>query len=512
MKTLRLTLAFIVLAVSIVSCQKDFSFEAGNAKGSLGKTTAGDCDPIFVGGIFYQDTVMKSSNFVDVQIDFTKIGTYTIKTDTVNGYSFSIIGNTGTLGVNTVRLFAKGKPLAPGFDIFTVKFDGTQCTFNSQVIVGTGGGGGGGTAAVFSFGGAPTTCAPVTLGGTYTSGVAMVAANTVTIPVTVTTLGTYSITTIANGVTFSSSPSSMFTALGAGTIILTATGTPPTSATPVSFNYPINSGTSACSFDVPYAATPAGGAAVFTYTCTPPNINGSYTTNVAMGPSNTISVPVNVTTVGSYNNIIIGPVNGVTFSSGTGFLMSLGASSITLTASGTPTIAAAPFTNFPVPTCASSTDIAIPVALDGTLSFVNGGMTKSFNFIQVSDSAVEAPFPPLPGGFSITVVGKATAGAGLEQFEFTIFRPNTYFVNASTYSINSLASFIVVDATYTTTTGAKYNVQTDIVPQTPNFTITINTITPTRVLGSFSGATLTGVSPTTGTYIIQSGMFDLPLQ
>ena len=80
MKTIRLILAFLSLGVAITSCQKDLSFEGGNAKGSLGKTTAGDCDPILVNGLYYKDTTMKASNFVDVQIDFTKIGIYNIKT------------------------------------------------------------------------------------------------------------------------------------------------------------------------------------------------------------------------------------------------------------------------------------------------------------------------------------------------------------------------------------------------------------------------------------------------
>ena len=509
MKTLRLILTFLALGAVFASCQKDFSFEGGNAKGSLGKTVIGDCDPINVNGLYYKDTILKSSNFVDVQIDFTKIGVYSISTDTINGYSFSTNGSTGSLGLNTIRLIGKGKPLATGFNIFTVKFDGTTCTFSTQVQMGTGGGGGGGAGnAVFTFGGAPATCTGAVLGGTYTSGVAMLPANNVTIPVTVTTAGAYTITTTANGVTFTGS--GMLNTVGPASIVLTATGTPPISTTAVVANYPIASGTSNCSFNVTYAATPAGGPAVFTYTCSPPNINGSYVVNVPTGATNTISVPVNVTTVGSYNNITIGPVNGITFSSGSGFLATLGASTITFTASGTATPAAFPFTNFSAPTC--TTDFSIPFSSGGMLSFVSGGVTKTFNFIQVSDSSVEAPLSPFPAGYSISVSGNSTAGIGGEKFEFNIFRPNTYFTNGSTYNINSFASFIYVDATYTNSVGDVYDVSTDVTTQTPNFTITINTITPTRVSGTFSGTILTGVAPTTGIYTIASGNFDLPLQ
>ena len=507
MKTLRLILALFVIALAITSCQKDFSFEAGNAKGSLGKTTAGDCDPIFVNGLYYIDTTMKATNFVDVQVDFSKIGTYTIKTDTINGYSFATTGSTGTLGLNTIRLFAKGKPIASGFDIFTVKFDGTQCAFNVGVIVGIGGGGGGTGAAVFSFGGGPAVCSGATLGGTYTSGVTMTAANNVTIPVTVTTAGTYTVTTSANGVTFSGSGT--FTTTGSASLVLTAAGTPPTSATAVNTTYPISSGTSNCSFGVAYAATPAGGAAVFTFNCGfSPTINGTFAVGINTA-GNTVTIPINpVTTAGTYN--ISTALNGVTLSN-MGFLAA-GATSLTLNASGTPTTAAYQFTNFMISygTPASTCSITIPFTY-GTLNFVNAGVTKNFTFNQAADSAVEAAFPPFPAGYSINVTGTATVDPMLDKFEFNIFRPNTYFVNGSTYDINSLASFSGVEATYTNAAGVVYTVTPAVIPQTPNFTVTITAITPNRVTGTFSAGTLTAVPPATGTYVIQSGAFDLPL-
>jgi hypothetical protein len=610
MKTLRLILAFLIIGIAISSCQKDVSFEGGNAKGSLGKTTAGDCDPIFVNGLFYKDTTMNASNFVDVQIDFTKIGIYNIKTDTVNGYSFVASGSTGTLGLNTIRLFGKGKPLAPGFNVFTVKYDGSQCSFTVQVTALTGGGTG---AAVYAFGGSPGACTGAVLGGTYISGVPMAATNNVTIPITVTTAGTYNITTIANGVTFSgsgvlttASTSIVLTATGtsamsatpvntnypiasgtsncsfdvpyaatpaggaavytfggaactgfvlagtytsgttmtaantvmipvtvttAGTynitttangvtfagsgmltltttsIILTATGTPAISATAVNTNYPINSGTSTCSFTVPYAATTAGGAAVFTFNCgaVSPVINGTYTVGVPMGGANSITIPITLTTPGTYN-ITVTAVNGVSFS-GLGSLPA-GATSLTLLASGTGTAAATPFTNFTVTSGASNCMFTIPfapAAATGTLSFLSGATLKTFNANQLALNQT-ATAPAI--GFEIIFGGDASSAASnVESLAIYINKPTAFA--PGTFTVNTLpTNGIFLDVTYTDPSNTDYLISSGATTQTPGFTVVITSLSATRIIGTFSGTLKdAGGVP----FVITGGIFDLPL-
>jgi hypothetical protein len=502
MKTLRLILAFLTLGIAISSCQKDISFEGGNAKGSLGKTTAGDCDPILVNGLYYKDTVMKASNFVDVQIDFTKIGIYNIKTDTVNGYSFVATGSTGTQGLNTVRLFGKGKPLAAGFNIFTVKFDGSQCSFTVSVTVVTGGGGGGGTgAAVFTFGGSPGTCTGSVLGGTYTSGVAMTPANNVTIPVTVTTAGTYNITTISdNGVIFSGTGS--LSTAGAQTITLFAAGSP---TAPLTANYPISSGTSNCSFGVTYLA--AGSLAAFTFNCGPtgssPVINGTYTVGVPTNGTNSLTLPITLLTPGSYN-ISITAVNGFGFS-GSGNIPA-GATSITLlaTPSSEPNASAAPFTNFTITSGASNCMFTIPVA--SALYFNNGvsGPLKTFNF---NAGAINGSATPLPG-FKLEVGGDATnSPTNPESFTFTINKA-TAFAAAATYNVNSLATGIIMDVTYTNSTGTDFAITSAVTPQTPGFNIVITSLTATRVVGTFDGTLKDGMG---NPFVITGGNFNLPL-
>src|SRR5205085_8566321 len=99
----------------IASCQKELDFETDvNAHGSLKSNTAGDCLPSTINGIYQQDSVLNSHNFIDVQVNLTSTGAFDIKSDTINGYSFHGTGNFDSTGLNTVRLFATGKPLVSG--------------------------------------------------------------------------------------------------------------------------------------------------------------------------------------------------------------------------------------------------------------------------------------------------------------------------------------------------------------------------------------------------------------
>lgn len=124
--------------------------------------------------------------------------------------------------------------------------------------------------AVFSFG-ASGACSGAVLAGTYKAGVALNATNTVTIPVTVTTPGTYTITTgAANGAIFLGTGN--FTTTGAQNIVLTGTGTATIAGT-----YNFIPGTNGCSFSVTFAAPPGGGGGSTAGTFTV-KLNGVQTT------------------------------------------------------------------------------------------------------------------------------------------------------------------------------------------------------------------------------------------
>jgi hypothetical protein len=240
MKTDKILLWFFLLTALIISCQKERSFENGKGSpsdGSLQSGVTGDCLGSVVSGTYKKDTVLNSTNYVDVKVDVNIGGSYVISSDTINGFFFRATGTFSATGVNTVRLQGNGKPLAGGTNIFTVTYDSTQCTFPVTTL------GSGGT-SVFTLAGAPSDCTPGTTQGTYSVGTPTTALNTATIQVNVTTVGTYSIATSAvNGVTFS--VSGTFASTGIQTVTLTANGTP---AATGSFPVPVTAGSSTCSF------------------------------------------------------------------------------------------------------------------------------------------------------------------------------------------------------------------------------------------------------------------------
>ena len=159
MKFFRLSFLLFGLVFLMLSCQKELSYEAGLGKGTLKKDGTGECLPVTVNGNYQKDTVLKPTvNFVDIQVGVSEVGSYSVKTDTINGYSFSAAGVFNVQGLNTVRLIGSGTPIAGGFDMFTLKFDTSVCQFNITV---SGAGGSTGTISTDSI--------VATIDGAYTT-------------------------------------------------------------------------------------------------------------------------------------------------------------------------------------------------------------------------------------------------------------------------------------------------------------------------------------------------------
>ena len=248
MKTLiRLSGLMILSSVIFMACQKEVSFEKGSSTASVGSLSVdatGNCLGAVVSGTYYKDTAIKASNYVDISVQVDTVGTYTITTDTVNGYYFKASGTFTATGTQVIRLIGGGKPLAVGTNIFTVSYDGTFCEFSVTVTAAPGGGGGG--AAVFTV-----ACTGATPSGTYVAGTALTASNSITLNVNVTTIGTWSVTTApaVNNMTFAGTGT--FTNTGAQTITLTAAGTPTAAGT---FTFTVTGATGTCTFQCTVAA------------------------------------------------------------------------------------------------------------------------------------------------------------------------------------------------------------------------------------------------------------------
>ena len=129
-----------LLSFIVISCQKETSFEIGKAAlGSL-LSSAGECLPKTVGGTFKAGQALGDTNYIDVTINITQIGNFTVSSDTVNGYSFKVTGNTSSTGDITVRLKGTGTPVNAGVNNFTIRFDQSTCIVPVSVASSTTGG------------------------------------------------------------------------------------------------------------------------------------------------------------------------------------------------------------------------------------------------------------------------------------------------------------------------------------------------------------------------------------
>ena len=232
---------------------------------------------------------LTDSNYIDVEINVTSPGTYSITTDTLNGYSFTGKGNFTTTGVNTIKLAASGTPVAAETNNFLITFDSTFCYVPVIVLpAGTG-------AASFTLQGSGSSCLNSVVSGSYVSGTALTLSNEVAIGVNATKIGTYNITTTAtNGMTFAAS--GVLTATGVQTITLKGTGTPSNEGSSV---ISISAGASSCTFTITVTSV-----ATFDYFPRVAGDNWSY--QIDSDPNDTLyitAIPQTVNLIGNSYNV-----------------------------------------------------------------------------------------------------------------------------------------------------------------------------------------------------------------
>lgn len=239
LKYLALVLAGVFL---FIGCQKEFSYEKTpfiSATGTL-KNDSGGCNPITVTGSYSVGDSLVDSNYVTVQVNFTKAGSYVIKTDSSNGFSFKDSGSVIKTGLQSIRLQGTGKPLTAQITNFFVAFDTSVCTFSVLVVPGL-------PTAIYTLAGAPANCANATVSGVFEVGKPLDSTNKVSVSVDVTTPGRFSMTTgTVNGMTFAF-PQGTFLTTGTQIVVLQGSGTPATEG-PATF--PISADGTSCSFTV----------------------------------------------------------------------------------------------------------------------------------------------------------------------------------------------------------------------------------------------------------------------
>ena len=108
---------------------------AAPATGNCGGAP-GSCTPFSVSGNYQQGVLLNISNTVQIQVNVTTIGGYTISTNTANGVSFSKSGVFATTGVQLITLTGTGTPVNEGIQSFTVTFGSSSCDFSITFLPG----------------------------------------------------------------------------------------------------------------------------------------------------------------------------------------------------------------------------------------------------------------------------------------------------------------------------------------------------------------------------------------
>ena len=230
-----------LLFVIFFSCQKELDDSKDpNSKGSLVKDSAGNCSLMTVTGDYVAAKVVNDSNKIAVTVNVTKAGNYSIRTDSVNGYSFRSAGSFATIGRQVVRLTGTGKPANVGINHFNVYYDTSICQIDITVRPAI-------PPATITLSGAPNGCTNATLSGTFTKGVSLDSSSYLSITINVSTAGTYAITT--NTVNdFSFSGSDILLTTGMQSVRLYASGTPANAAIDT---FAIVANGNVCHFTVP---------------------------------------------------------------------------------------------------------------------------------------------------------------------------------------------------------------------------------------------------------------------
>ena len=275
MKTLKISSLIVLLAALFFSCQKEYSLEvivtsAGTWQfNDDTKLYAGNIDTAYIETTGTTKTLNLIGKSADGQQNFL-LHLYATDSFTVGTYKASLFQSDFQYYTQSKTIYQADQLIgefivtitAIGNNNITGIFAGasedstgaikplTLGKFTSRInLIGNGTGGGGTGTAFGTLGVSAGVCTPVTTGGTFTQGVTLTSTNTVQVQVTVTTPGTYTISTnTVNGVSFSKTGT--FTATGVQNVILNGTGTPTNSG---SQNFTVTFGSSVCNFSIPFA-------------------------------------------------------------------------------------------------------------------------------------------------------------------------------------------------------------------------------------------------------------------
>ncbi|HYF33390.1 MAG TPA: hypothetical protein VD993_19835 [Chitinophagaceae bacterium] len=126
------------VVVTASGCAKtEVVFQSGTGAQYTLVSTGGNCANFQPQGTYTAGVALDNTNKVVVQVNVTALGSYSITTNNVNGYSFSASGNFTTLGTQNVTLQGVGTPVVGGTNNFTTTAGTSNCGFAITVVPGT---------------------------------------------------------------------------------------------------------------------------------------------------------------------------------------------------------------------------------------------------------------------------------------------------------------------------------------------------------------------------------------
>jgi len=330
-------------------------------------------------------------------------------------------------------------------------------------------------------------CQDIAVTGAYIVDSTLGDSNYVDVQVNFLTAGTYSISTdLQNG--FSFSDSGYMTATGLQTVRLKANGKPILAKETI---FQVTFDSTFCTFAVTVEDAPANGGqgtAVFTTgDCANTVIAGTYTQGVALDASNTVTMEANVSHIGTYN-IVIGPVNGITFTASDSFAAT-GLQPLVLHATGTPASPGPVTVTLTAngSTCSFTINVADggggsdPNSSDTAWHFTEGANSYSGSFDDVYDSTIS-------GAYGLIFIG-STAATSDTAIQFGVVFSSTS-IQPGTYTTNTLSAFRFEDHIDPANPAVIYNA--DYTTPTAVTTITIATYDATTkiITGTFTGTAM----------------------
>jgi hypothetical protein len=140
-------LFFFLISLTIISCEKETSKEVpdgsiisvvpGTTSGSALFFTSGgldSCTGAVINGVYETNIPLDNSNTVEIEVNVTRVGDYTIKSGTTNGVFFSAQGTFTVTGKQRVTLVGNGIPLKSG--VYWYMAGARSCRFKINFIGG----------------------------------------------------------------------------------------------------------------------------------------------------------------------------------------------------------------------------------------------------------------------------------------------------------------------------------------------------------------------------------------